>query len=77
MRVGDGKVSREPYASREACLHGHEWTSSTTRWRIRRDKGEHTPTRDCLACRYEARQARRGAATITTDRLDRSDEAML
>lgn len=50
-RVNIGQVTRQPFASRETCSNGHPWTRENTRWRIRRDKGESTPTRDCLACK--------------------------
>ena len=51
FRVGSGAVTRQPWAERERCANGHPWTAANTRWRIRRDKGEHTPTRDCLTCK--------------------------
>ena len=58
-RVDDGKVTRQPFASREKCANGHPWTVANTRWRIRRDKGESTPTRDCLACKRVSEGKRR------------------
>lgn len=58
-RVDDGGVSRLPYATRETCANGHPWTRATTRWRIRTDKGETTPTRDCLVCKRVSEGIRR------------------
>lgn len=77
MRVEQGKVTREPWASRATCANGHDWTPETTRWRIRRDKGESSPTRDCLLCRWEfrRRQGRSGATKVAS--ADRSDEVQL
>lgn len=50
-RVQTGAVTRMPWAEREKCANGHPWTAASTRWRIRRDKGETNPTRDCLVCK--------------------------
>lgn len=64
MRVDTGAVARKPWADRETCANGHPWTRENTRWRIRRDKGESTPTRDCLACKRKSegeRKKRRAA----------------
>lgn len=58
-RVDTGRVTRMPYAEREKCANGHAWTPQTTRWRIRRDKGESTPTRDCLVCKRVSEGERR------------------
>lgn len=58
-RAEAGKVTRHPYALRAACANGHPWTPSTTRWRIRHDKGETTPTRDCLVCKRVSEGKRR------------------
>lgn len=58
-RVDTGLVTRMPYAARDACANGHRWTAATTRWRIRRDKGETTPTRDCLICKRVSEGVRR------------------
>ena len=58
-RVDAGRVVRQPYAGRETCTNGHPWTTVNTRWRIRRDKGETTPTRDCLACKRVSEGKRR------------------
>jgi len=48
-----------PYAEREKCANGHPWTPQTTRWRVRHDKGESTPTRDCLVCKRVSEGERR------------------
>lgn len=58
-RVDTGRVLRKPYADRERCANGHRWTPASTRWRIRRDKGEATPTRDCLICKRVSEGKRR------------------
>lgn len=58
-RVEAGKVTRSPWAEREACANGHKWTPQSTRWRVRRDKGESTPTRDCLTCKRVSEGKRR------------------
>lgn len=58
-RADAGRVTRQPYATRETCANGHPWTVSTTRWRVRRDKGESTPTRDCLVCKRVSEGVRR------------------
>lgn len=62
-RVPFGQVTREPWASRTSCAHGHPWTPETTRWRIRPGKGERAPTRDCLPCRRAAERRRRKRGT--------------
>jgi hypothetical protein len=59
MRVDTGKVTKEPFASRKTCANGHPWTTHNTRWRIRRDKGETSPTRDCLVCKRVSEGKRR------------------
>lgn len=59
MRVEEGRVTKQPWAGREKCANGHPWTTANTRWRIRRDKGESTPTRDCLACKRVSEGKRR------------------
>lgn len=59
MRVETGRVTRLPYAARETCANGHRWTPATTRWRIRRDKCERRPTRDCLVCKAVSEGRRR------------------
>lgn len=66
MRVDDGTVKRQPWAARETCANGHPWTRENTRWRIRRDKGESTPTRDCLTCKRKSEATRK--ARRATDR---------
>jgi len=48
-----------PFAARETCANGHKWTVATTRWRIRIDKGETSPTRDCLVCKRVSEGERR------------------
>ena len=58
-RVAHGSVARQPWASRDTCANGHPWTPASTRWRIRRDKGETTPTRDCLVCKRVSEGKRR------------------
>lgn len=58
-RVDAGRVTRQPYASRETCANGHPWTTRTTRWRVRKDKGETAPTRDCLVCKAVSEGKRR------------------
>lgn len=52
-------VRRKPWADREKCANGHPWTPTSTRWRIRIDKGETTPTRDCLTCKHVSEGKRR------------------
>lgn len=64
-RVDAGKVTRLPYALRETCANGHKWAPQTTRWRVRRDKGETTPTRDCLVCKRVSEGRRRERLRIT------------
>ena len=59
MRVDDHAVTRKPWADRETCANGHPWTTHNTRWRIRTDKGETYPTRDCLACKRKSEGERR------------------
>ena len=59
QRVSEGRVSREPWAGRETCSNGHPWTTRNTRWRIRIDKGERLPTRDCLVCKRVSEGKRR------------------
>lgn len=59
VRVEAGKVQVEPYASRLSCANGHRWTPESTRWRVRRDKGESSPTRDCLVCKAVSEGKRR------------------
>ena len=44
---------------RNECANGHLWTEDTTRWRIRKDKGEKSPTRDCLVCKRQSEKRRR------------------
>jgi len=57
-------VARQPFASRETCSNGHPWTRASTRWRVRHDKGETRPTRDCLVCKAvsEGKRRRRSVA---------------
>lgn len=59
QRVEAGTVTRQPWATRETCANGHPWTTHNTRWRIRKDKGETTPTRDCLVCKRVSEGKRR------------------
>lgn len=59
VRVTAGVVIREPFASRVMCANGHPWTPGSTRWRVRRDKGEAAATRDCLVCKRESERRRR------------------
>lgn len=59
MRVEEGVVTKKPWATREACANGHRWTRENTRWRIRTDKSETYPTRDCLACKRKSEGERR------------------
>lgn len=54
-----GCVIREPWASRETCANNHPWTRSSTRWRVRMDKGESAATRDCLVCKRHQEGNRR------------------
>lgn len=65
MRVDKGKVTRLPYADRETCSNGHKWTTATTRWRVRTDKGEASPTRDCLVCKRVSEGKRRDRLRIS------------
>lgn len=58
-RVDAGRVVRQPYAARPACANGHPWRPETTRWRIRTDKGESTPSRDCIVCKRVSEGNRR------------------
>lgn len=64
-RVDGGRVSRMPFADRETCANGHKWTPRSTRWRIRRDKGESSPTRDCLTCKRVSEGKRRERLRIS------------
>lgn len=64
-RVDTGRVSRLPFAERETCTNGHKWTPQSTRWRVRRDKGESTPTRDCLICKRVSEGKRRERMRIS------------
>lgn len=54
-RIESWVMVREPFASREACVNGHAWTTATTRWRRRthqRARGSYvTVERDCLVCK--------------------------
>ena len=58
-RVDEGRVIRMPFAARETCANGHPWTTANTRWRVRTDKGEISPTRDCLVCKRVSEGERR------------------
>lgn len=53
MSVEAGRITRLPYALREACANGHPWTVESTRWRKRNRGGRHgtAPERDCLICK--------------------------
>lgn len=59
--VPTGEITREPYASRTHCAHGHKWTPATERWRYRNrpDRGAPTLERDCRVCRRESEARRR------------------
>lgn len=59
MRVETGRILNPRYAARPTCANGHPWTTENTRWRIRADKGETYPTRDCLACKRVSEGKRR------------------
>lgn len=64
MRTDTGVVTRHPWATRATCANAHPWRPETTRWRVRTDKNENTPTRDCLICKAVSegkRRARRAA----------------
>lgn len=41
------------------CRNGHELTPSNLRWRVRRDKGETRPTRECRTCWERSKHRRR------------------
>lgn len=64
-RVEAGKVTRLPWADRDTCANGHKWTVASTRWRIRTDKGETSPTRDCLICKRVSEGKRRERLRIS------------
>lgn len=64
-RVETGTVARNPWASREKCANGHPWTPESTRWRIRHDKGETAPSRDCLVCKRVSEADRRRRKKIS------------
>jgi hypothetical protein len=49
----------------ESCPNGHRWTAATTRWRVRRDKGEAAATRDCLVCKRVSEGKRRERLRIS------------
>lgn len=44
------------------CVNGHEYTPGNTRWRIRRDKGEATPSRECRTCWERSRHLQKAAS---------------
>jgi hypothetical protein len=64
-RVDSGRVTRLPFSERETCANGHRWTPQSTRWRIRTDKGETQPTRDCLICKRVSEGKRRERLRIS------------
>lgn len=58
-RITGGMVTKEPFASRTHCAHGHRWSAATERWRERvLPSGGTTKERDCLVCK-RASEARR------------------
>lgn len=59
-RITGGMVTKEPFASRTHCAHGHRWQASTERWRMRVRPGKGTTReRDCLVCKRESEARRR------------------
>lgn len=48
------------------CKNGHEYTPQNTRWRIRRDKGEASPSRECKTCWERSKHRRRPMGDLGT-----------
>lgn len=41
------------------CPNGHKYTPQNTRWRIRKDKGETKPSRECYTCYKKSKRTRK------------------
>ncbi len=48
------------------CVNGHPYTQANTRWRVRKDKGETSPTLECRTCWERSKHRRREAGALGT-----------